>query len=149
VSRLFPPRKMGWGPLWKLKDQNNPDKYSAYVVGSGSIVQWQHDSLTSPALIKERFCHWMCNEELEDGPHDKLGQGTNLSYIPFDGTEQLLIGAPTTSAAAVSSEVWAVNPRCSVPISEVRTRLREAGRLCIVGASKPYHYNDSNQYNSK
>jgi hypothetical protein len=135
-----------WGPLWKLKDQNNPDQYSAYVVGSGSIVQWRHDSLTSPALIKERFCHWVCNEELEDGTHDKLDQGTDLPYIPFDGTEQLLIGAPPNSTVAVSPEVWAMNPRCSVPISEVRTRLREAGRLCIVGASKPYHYNDSNQY---
>ena len=32
-----------WGTLWKLKDEDSPDKYSAYVVGSGSIVQWQHN----------------------------------------------------------------------------------------------------------
>ena len=136
-----------WGPLWKLKDQDNPDKYSAYVVGSGSIVQWQHDRATSPELIDERFCHWICNEELENSTYDKLGRGTNLPYIPFDGKEKLLIGARTNnSSAPVSLEPWTVNQRCSVPTSEVRTRLREAGRLCIVGASKPYHYNDSNQY---
>jgi hypothetical protein len=51
-----------WGPLWKLKDQGNPDKYSAYVVGSGSIVQWQHDWLTSPELLEERFCHWIATK---------------------------------------------------------------------------------------
>jgi hypothetical protein len=134
-----------WGPLWKLKAKNHPDKYSVYVVGSGSIVQWPHNSLTSPALIEERFCHWICNEQLEDG-YDKLGRWTNILDIPFHSTEQLLIGAPTNSTAAVFPEVWTVNPRCSVPISKVRTRLQEAGRLCIVGASKPYHYNDSNQY---
>ena len=135
-----------WGPLWKLKDEDSPDKYSAYVVGSGSIVQWQHDWPRSPELIEERFCHWICNEELEDDTHDKHGQGTNFPYMPFDGTEKLLIGAPTNASAAISPNPWTVNPRCSIPISEARTRLQEAGRLCIVGASKPYHYNDSNQY---
>ncbi len=136
-----------WGPLWKFKDKDNPDKSSAYVVGSGSIVQWQHDPRTSPELIEERFCHWICNEELEDDTHDKSGPGTNLPYIPFDGKEKLLIGAPTKDSSAPESlKLWTVNQRCSIPISKVRTRLREAGRLCIVGASKPYHYNDSNQY---
>jgi hypothetical protein len=130
-----------------LKDQDNPNKYSAYVVGSGTIIQWQHDPLTSPELIEERFCHWICNEELEDGTEDALGRGIKHEYLPFDGKEKLLIGAPTnSSSASVSPEPWTVNQRCSVPISKVRTQLREAGRLCIVGASKPYHYNDSNQY---
>jgi hypothetical protein len=136
-----------WGPLWKLKDQDNPDKCSAYVVGSGSIVQWEHNEFTSPELIEERFCHWISNEELENGTDDALGRGMKHPYIPFTGKEKLLIGAPTdSSSASVSPEPWTVNQRCSVPISKIRTQLREAGRLCIVGASKPYHYNDSNQY---
>ncbi|KAF8846649.1 hypothetical protein BDZ45DRAFT_812167 [Acephala macrosclerotiorum] len=106
-----------WGPLWKMKDQDNPERYTAYVVGN------------------ETFCHWICNQELEDGEHDIPGRESNLLYIPFDGTEKLLIGAS-----------WHLNPRCSSPISAFRTRLQEAGRLCMIGTSKPYHYNDSNQY---
>jgi hypothetical protein len=136
-----------WGPLWKLKDQENPDKYSAYVVGSGSIVQWQHDPRTCPELKEERFCHWIGNEELEDRTHNKHGRRRKHRYIPFDGKEKLLIGAPNNNPpASAPLEPWSVNQICSVPISKVRTRLREAGRLCIVGASKAYHYNDSNQY---
>ena len=135
-----------WGPLWKLKDRENPNKYAAYIVGSGSIVQWQHKLPTCPELREERFCHWICNEDLEDGKVEKLGGKTNFSYIPFDGTEKLLIGAPTDASSTLPPEPWSVNPKCSVPISELRTRLREAGRLCIIGASKPYHYNDSDQY---
>ena len=136
-----------WGPLWKLKDQQNPDKYSAYVVGNGSIVQWEYNEFTCPKLIEERFCHCISNKELEAGTDDKPARGTEDPYIPFDGKEKLLIGAPTNSSSpSVPLEPWTVNQRCSVPISKVRTQLREAGRLCMVGVSKPYHYNDSNQY---
>ena len=131
-----------WGPLWKLKDKIDPSKYSAYVVGGGSIVQWNHDPIKYPELVnKELFCHWISNEELENGTHDE-----SVAYAPFDGTERLLIGAPNGTAVATSKGAWSPNPRCSASISIARTRLREAGRLCIVGASKPYHYNDSNQY---
>ncbi|KAH6713884.1 hypothetical protein BKA61DRAFT_606729 [Leptodontidium sp. MPI-SDFR-AT-0119] len=136
-----------WGPLWKFKDRDSPERYSAYVVGGGSIVQWKHHSSTCPELRKgEVFCHWISNEELEDDTRDRLSRETGFPYRSFDGTEKLLIGAPSSTPAAASQEPWNRNVRCSVPINEARTRLREAGRLCIVGASKPYHYNDSNQY---
>ncbi|KAH7346455.1 hypothetical protein BKA65DRAFT_502468, partial [Rhexocercosporidium sp. MPI-PUGE-AT-0058] len=138
-----------WGPLWKLKDQDNPDKYSAYVVGGGSIVQWQHDPKKCPELMEEElFCHWISNEELEGdtSESDRSGPGGGFTSKLFGGTERLLIGAPSSTLAVVSQELWSPNPRCSASIREARTRLREAGRLCIIGASKPYHYNDSNQY---
>jgi len=129
-----------------FKDPDSPGKYSAYVVGGGSIVQWQHDPLKNPMLVEERFCHWINNEELEDGKNGKSVPISSLPYFPFDGTERLLIGAPTEGLSMGSSSPWTTNPRCLVPISKFRTRLQESGRLCIVGASKPYHYNDSNQY---
>jgi hypothetical protein len=140
-----------WGPLWKLKDSNNPGKYSTYVVGSGSIVQWEYNPSTCPNLAEERFCHWISNEELEHGSTstDNFGPEANSAYISFDGTEKLLIGAPGSSSATtslVSPKCWTVNFNCSMTISKARTLLRENGRICIVGASKPYHYNDSNQY---
>lgn len=135
-----------WGPLWGLKDKDEPNKYTAYVVGSGTIVSWQHHSIF-PELIGERFCHWICNEELEDAVADRLGGESNPKYIAFGGTEKLLIGAPTSTSATKSpAEYWTVNPGCTISIAEARTRLQEAGRLSIVGVSKPYHYNDSNQY---
>ncbi|KAE8449040.1 hypothetical protein EG329_008628 [Mollisiaceae sp. DMI_Dod_QoI] len=105
-----------WGPLWKLKDQESPDN-------------------TDLELAGERFCHWIHNEEFEDDAQDTSNRGTKLPDAPFDGTEKLLIGAS-----------WTPNPACSPSISIYRRRLQEAGRLCIVGASKPYHYNNSNQY---
>ena len=131
-----------WGPLWKMKSKTNPGNYSSYVVGGGSIVQWKQDPETSPRLRPgESFCHWISNEELESGTQDKL-----FAYPPFDGTERLLIGAPSGTADAVFKDPWSPNLMCSASISKARTQLREAGRLCIVGACKPYHYNDSNQY---
>lgn len=135
-----------WGPLWKLKHPSKSDRYSAYVVGGGSIIRWQHDIDMHPVLVDEEFCHWITNEELEGNTHDKLDQKSHHLYTSFGGTEKLLIGAPTQAFSTSSSSPWATNPRCSVPISRARTQLRESGRLCIVGASKPYHYNDSNQY---
>lgn len=132
-----------WGPLWKMKDRGSQDKYVAYIVGGGTILPWQHNPLQSPKLVDERFCHWICNEDLEaEAPDIK----PISPPIPFDETKKLLIGAPTKNYAAVSSDSWIVNSKCSRPISIARTQLREAGRLCIIGASKPYHYNDSNQY---
>ncbi|CZR58627.1 uncharacterized protein PAC_08519 [Phialocephala subalpina] len=124
-----------WGPLWKLKDQSNPEKYTAYVVGSGSIVRWSYDVTKSPELRDEIFCHWVCNQDLENDEPYISHRKASFPNVAFDGTERLLIGAS-----------WYMNPRCSNPISAVRTQLQEAGRLCMVGTSKPYHYNDSNQY---
>ncbi|KAG4438858.1 hypothetical protein IFR05_005647 [Cadophora sp. M221] len=136
-----------WGPLWKLTDRDIPGKYWSYVVGGGSIVKWEHNSSSCPELMNgEVFCHWISNEELESDTSDTSDRGTGFSYAPFDGTEKLLIGAPAGNTAAASQQPWNRNVRCSAPISEARTRLREAGRLCIVGAARPYHYNDSNQY---
>lgn len=126
-----------------MRNQESPDKYLAYVVGGGTILPWQHNPLKSPKLVDERYCHWICNEDLETETPET--ESTPLS-INFDGTEKLLIGALTNNYNAVPSDSWIVNSKCSRPIRDAKTQLREAGRLCIIGASKPYHYNDSNQY---
>lgn len=71
----------------------------------------------------------------------------STTYAPFSGTEKLLIGAPTRKPSLVlGQQTLIVNPRCSTTISEARSHLREVGRLCIVRATRPYHYNDFNQY---
>lgn len=71
-----------WGPLWKLKDQDNPDKYSTHIVGSGSVVQWKHNQLSSPELRDERFCHWISNEEFEMAPMINLAkERTSLTFL--------------------------------------------------------------------
>jgi len=130
-----------WGPLWKLKDQENPQQYSAYVVGSGSIVQWPYHEPTSPPLYEELFCHWISNEEWEGNTGEGSGRKFSTTYAPFIGTEKLLIGAPThNSSSVLGQRNLIVNPRCSITISEARSHLREVGRLCIVGATRPYHY---------
>ncbi|KFY34681.1 hypothetical protein V494_06562 [Pseudogymnoascus sp. VKM F-4513 (FW-928)] len=131
-----------WGPVWKLRDQNDPGRYTAYVVGNGYIIPWKHDERTPDKLEEERFCHWVSDEEQEDGALDTR----NLTYNLFDGTERLLIGAPTDAPIITPPTPWIANPRCSILVSEARRRLQETKRLCIVGASRPYHYNDSNQY---
>ncbi|KFY16390.1 hypothetical protein V492_01375 [Pseudogymnoascus sp. VKM F-4246] len=131
-----------WGPVWKLRDQNDPEKYTAYVVGNGSIISWKDDLRSHNKLEEERLCHWVSDEEQEDGALDTR----NLTYSLFDGTERLLIGAPTDAPVITNPTPWIANPRCSILVSEARRRLQETKRLCIVGASRPYHYNDSNQY---
>lgn len=131
-----------WGPVWKLRDQNDLNKYTAYVVGNGSIIPWKHDERMPDKLEEERFCHWVSEEEQEDGTLNTR----SLTFSPFDGSERLLIGAPTDAPVITPPAPWIANPRCSIVVSEARRRLQEAKQLCIVGASRPYHYNDSNQY---
>lgn len=47
-----------WGPVWKVKDQHEPDKIARYNVGEGSIIPWPFDPLVHPVLVmNERLCH--------------------------------------------------------------------------------------------
>ncbi|KAL2070045.1 hypothetical protein VTL71DRAFT_14725 [Oculimacula yallundae] len=127
-----------WGPLWKLKDQTYPDKYSAYVVGGGSIVQWKHDPMTCPQMITEQlFCHWISNEELEDSTYDSPEHGHGFTYKPFDGTERLLIGAPSTPSstpATASREPWSPNLTVRLPLARPERGYKKLGD-CVFGVN--------------
>lgn len=51
-----------WGPVWKVKDQHEPNKIARYNVGEGSIIPWPFDPVLHPALATgERLCHWISN----------------------------------------------------------------------------------------
>lgn len=48
-----------WGPVWRVKDQHEPDKTARYNVGEGAIIPWPFDPVVHPALAtNERLCHW-------------------------------------------------------------------------------------------
>lgn len=128
-----------WGPLWKGVDQKEPSKYAAYIVGNGSIHPWKHNQLRDPPLEQELFCHWVSDEML-DADIDPLSS-SDIDHRSFDGSEGLLIGAPTLGAVALN-----VNFKCQLSISKARQRLRDMGRLCILGAARPYSYSDGSQY---
>lgn len=51
-----------WGPVWKVKDDHEPNKIARYNVGEGSIIPWPFDPRIHPAIAKyERLCHWRSN----------------------------------------------------------------------------------------
>lgn len=129
-----------WGPLWKGIDQKNRSKYAAYIVGNGSILPWKHDQLRDPPLEKETFCHWVSDETWDGGLNTLFS--SNIDHnIAFEGSEQLLIGAPTLGATIMD-----VNVKCQLSISKAWQFLRNQGRLCILGATGPYNYIDGSQY---
>lgn len=129
-----------WGPLWKAADQKQPGKYAAYIVGNGSILCWKHDPFRDPILLEqETFCHWISEEALDQDEDSQLS--SNIVQRSFIDSENLLIGAPTLGAAALD-----INVKCRPSISKARQRLRDMGRLCILGAARPYVYSDGSQY---
>lgn len=130
-----------WGPLWKAKDPSNQNRSTAYIVGNGSIVPWQHFVHRAPRLEGEVFCHWMADDEWEND----AGAGF-LDNVPisFDGSETLLIGAQTN--VQTGERVLAVNSTCAIAVSAAREHLRDVGRLSILGTQRPYRYNDGVEY---
>lgn len=51
-----------WGPVWKVKDQHEPNRIARYNVGEGSIIPWPFNPVLHPALATgERLCHWISN----------------------------------------------------------------------------------------
>jgi hypothetical protein len=129
-----------WGPLWKAIDQKESNKYAAYIVGNGSILPWKHNQTRDPALKEyELFCHWVSDEML-DADVDPL-LFSDKDHRSFDGSEDLLIGAPTPEIVALN-----ISFGCQLSISKARQRLRDMGRLCILGAARQYTYSDESQY---
>lgn len=126
-----------WGPLWKGVDQKDPSKHAAYIVGNGSIHPWKHDRKKDPPLEKEVLCHWVSDDAWDEG--FGLDLSSNIDQRSFDGSEQLLIGAPTL--AELES-----NSKCRLSISQARQNLRDMGRLCVLGAAGPHLYSDGSQY---
>jgi len=126
-----------WGPLWKSVDQKDPSKHAAYIVGNGSIHPWKHDPERDPPLEKEVLCHWVSDDAWDEG--FGLDLSSNIDQRFFDGSEQLLIGAPTL--AELES-----NSKCRLSISQARQNLRDMGRLCVLGAARPHLYSDGSQY---
>ena len=126
-----------WGPLWKGVDQKDPSKHATYIVGNGSIHPWKHDPKKDPPLEKEVFCHWVSDDAWDEGFDTNLT--SNIDQRSFDGSEHLLIGAPTLAELESNSE-------CRLSISQARQNLRDMGRLCVLGAARPHLYNDGSQY---
>jgi hypothetical protein len=126
-----------WGPLWKGVHQEDPSKHAAYIVGNGSIHPWKHDPKKDPPLEKEVLCHWVSDDAWDEG--FGLDLSSNIDQRSFDGSEQLLIGAPTLAELEINS-------KCRFSISQARQKLRDMGRLCILGAARSYFYSDGSQY---
>jgi hypothetical protein len=89
------------------------------------------------SLRKEVLCHWVSDDAWDEG--FGLDLSSNIDQRSFDGSEQLLIGAPTL--AELES-----NSKCRLSISQARQNLRDMGRLCVLGAARPHLYSDGNQY---
>jgi hypothetical protein len=135
-----------WGPLWKERDQKEPNKFATYIVGNGSIHPWKHDQMRDPPLEQELFCHWVDDEAWDEDVGSLLP--SNVDQRLFNGLEDLLIGAPALETGAPTLETGAfnINDNCRLSISKARQRLRDMGRLCILGAERQYRYNSGSQY---
>ncbi|KAL3425119.1 hypothetical protein PVAG01_04400 [Phlyctema vagabunda] len=123
-----------WGPLWKCNVSVTSGR-SSYVVGSGVLEPWRHQAI-HPPLKGEVFCHWVSNEGYEEAV--STGNALNVHVAVSD---QILIGAPKNIQHGLT-----INLKCTPPISNYRAQFKDLNRLCIMGASRPYSYNDSNQF---
>ena len=54
-----------WGPVWSIKDKENPDLIAQYDVGGGTIVPWRPELSGYPEQAEGvRICHWLSPDEL-------------------------------------------------------------------------------------
>jgi hypothetical protein len=128
--------------LWREKATCDPEKFSAYIVGNGSIVPWKHTDLDPNRVNGEIFCHWISDEEWDDDSDSSIS--TNSVQPVFSGMERLLIGAQDKTR--VGKRTLEVNSSCGIAISTAREHLKDLGRISVLGTAKPMRYNDCTQY---
>lgn len=69
-----------WGPVWRVKDQHEPDKTARYNVGEGSIIPWPFDPVVHPALaMNERLCHWRSNFDFINNDASSIDTGKSIA----------------------------------------------------------------------
>jgi hypothetical protein len=128
-----------WGPLWKEKSTSNPGKFSSYVVGNGAIIPWKPNTKNPLCGDGETFCHWISDDEWDNMESEIASKKTDRT---FSTTGLLLIGAQVDTG----KKTLEVNSTCGKAISAAREHLKDAGRLSVLGTSRPMRYNDGTQY---
>jgi len=126
-----------WGPLWKIKPDENSRILSRYDIGSGFIVPWDRKPESDPDLYPngeggmEVFCHWISSRDWDDA-YVEQHQIEVLSKN-FLETDRLLIGAGVTDRLAVNS-------RCEMSMErklKIKQELKNAGNLRHRGTCRP------------